>query len=85
MDNNKKRLNLRCAHDPSHEYSYLVDLGSTAKLTVECPFCRKKATLDLAPYRKPYDETQRDGHALPLGEPYIFPDEPLPTSPPGDA
>ena len=74
MNKNKKRLNLKCWND-GQEYSFLVPLGSTAKLIVECPYCRKKATIDLNPYRQPVRGTYlgSDSEASAVGEQYVFP------------
>lgn len=74
MNKNKKRLNLKCWND-GQEYSFLVPLGSTAKLIVECPYCRKKATIDLNPYRQPLRGVYKmTGDAeTAIGDQYVFP------------
>ena len=77
---NKKRLTLLCSNKKcpkdDRQYTYLVPIDSKAKLIVECPYCRTKATVDLDPYRKPYQETFRggEGGADSLGERFDFPD-----------
>ena len=72
---NKRRLNLQCWYD-QRQYTYLVPLDSRAKLIVECPYCRNKASIDLNPFRKPHRETYRGGDegADSLGERFDFPD-----------
>ena len=77
---NKKRLTLLCSNKEcpkgDRQYIYLVPLDSTAKLIVECPYCRTKATVDLDPYRKPHQETYKslDADVVSLGEKFDFPD-----------
>jgi hypothetical protein len=76
----KKRLNLKCSNrdcpKDDRQYTYLVPLDSTAKVIVECPYCRTKGTVDLDPYRKPQQEIFRggEGESASLGERFDFPD-----------
>jgi hypothetical protein len=67
--------NKECPKD-DRQYSYLVPLDSSAKVIVECPYCRTKGTVDLDPYRKPHQEIFRggEGESASLGERFDFPD-----------
>ncbi len=74
MNKNMKRLNLQCWYD-KREYTYLVPLGSNAKIRVACPYCYKKATIDLNPHRRPLRDiykTTGDAETV-MGEYYDFP------------
>jgi hypothetical protein len=76
---NKKRLTLICSNKEcpkdDRRYSYLVPLDSTAKVIVECPYCRTKGTVDLDPYRQQHREVYRGskGESASLGERFDFP------------
>ena len=76
----KKRLTFKC-YNCKETYSLLIDIEGSPKLSLECPFCSKESTVDLAPFMEQITTIYRSYDPRPgvsgsqLNAPYVIPTE----------